>query len=115
VLVGTARWETETAETTRREHRRLETEIKRRQLARAEKDILIRVEALQKELEVARDELRWLTSKEEAQKNVEVENERNLNLLRGADETVTNGAARMAVNKDPDPRGRAAEPEGGAP
>jgi circadian clock protein KaiC len=112
VLVGTARWETETAETTRREHRRMDTEIKRRQLARVEKDILIRMEALQKEREVARDELNWLTSKEEAEKNVEAENERNLNRLRGADEAVINGAATMAVKKDPDFRGRIDEPEG---
>lgn len=113
VLVGTARWETETAETTRREQRRMETEGKRRQLARAEKDILIRMEALQKELEVTRDDRNWLTSKEEAQKNVEDENERNLNRLRGADEAVTNGTAKKAVNQHPDTGGRIDEPEGG--
>jgi circadian clock protein KaiC len=110
VLVGTARWETETAETSRREQRRMETETKRRQMVRAEKDIVIRMDALQKELEVARDELNWLTSKEETQENVEVENERNLNRLRGADEAVTNGTA---VNKNSNSHGSADEPEGG--
>ena len=97
VLVGTARWETETAESTRREQRRMDTEIKHRQLARAEKDILIRLDALQKELEVARDERIWLTNHEEAEKSVEADNERNLNRLRGADETSTNGVAIMVV------------------
>ena len=80
----------------------METEVKRRQLLRAEKDILIRMEALQKELEVARDELNWLTSKEQTQKNVEVENERNLNRLRGADETATNGTARRRLEPEGD-------------
>jgi circadian clock protein KaiC len=92
VLVGTARWETEVAESTRLENRRRETELKRRQMTRIEKNIVVQMEALQRELEAARDDLKWLDGKEQEHNRVEFENQQNLSLLRGGDDAVINCA-----------------------
>ena len=85
VLMGTLRWEKEQVEEIEQERISVEVELKRRELERAEAEVRVRAEALNREIETRRAELKRLLVEEKSrQKRATLRRER-LRQMRGAD------------------------------
>jgi circadian clock protein KaiC len=93
VLMGTLRWEKETAERDRKLQRRAEFTHKRRELQSAEADITARIAALQLDLDKQRSELALYTQDDEIRHASLGERKDELRKMRGGDSLASESAA----------------------
>jgi circadian clock protein KaiC len=85
VLMGTLRWEKESAEAFEEERARAEVERKRRKLELSEAETLARLEALKHQLEVQRAELALLSAQQKVQEEEWRVRQKDAGEMRGAD------------------------------